>query len=125
MDANTRLTTVQEKYRSLAPIMDERMRRRWAASEARALGWGGIALIARATGLSPVTIRQGLAELKALGADPAALPARGLGGHEEEGIGRGFQERRSGMAAGRGAGGGPLQGFQGQGAGQGRAVWRV
>src|SRR5438093_506150 len=75
MDANTRLTTVQEKYRSLAPIMDERMRRRWAASEARALGWGGIALIARATGLSPVTIRQGLAELKALGADPAAETA--------------------------------------------------
>jgi Rhodopirellula transposase DDE domain len=75
MDANTRLMTVQEKYRSLAPIMDERMCRRWAASEARAVGWGGIALVTRATGLSPVTIRQGLAELKALGTDPAAETA--------------------------------------------------
>jgi hypothetical protein len=69
MNATTTLTTVQEKYRSLTPIMDERMRRRWAASEAIALGWGGITLIAQATGLSPVTIRQGIAELK----DPTIL----------------------------------------------------
>jgi Rhodopirellula transposase DDE domain len=71
MNATTTLTTVQEKYRSLTPIMDERMRRRWAASEAIALGWGGITLIAQATGLSPVTIRQGIAELK----DPTTLAA--------------------------------------------------
>jgi Rhodopirellula transposase DDE domain len=71
MNATTILTTVQEKYRSLTPIMDERMRRRWAASEAIALGWGGITLIAQATGLSPVTIRQGIAELK----DPTTLAA--------------------------------------------------
>jgi hypothetical protein len=64
MNATTTLTTVQDKYRSLAPIMDERVRRRWAASEALALGWGGITLVAQATGLSPVTIRQGIAELK-------------------------------------------------------------
>jgi hypothetical protein len=69
MDASTPLMTVQDKFRSLAPIMDERMRRRWAASEARALGWGGIALVAQATGLSPVTIRQGIAELKAAPTD--------------------------------------------------------
>jgi Rhodopirellula transposase DDE domain len=64
MNAITTLTTVQDKYRSLAPIMDERVRRRWAASEALTLGWGGITLVAQATGLSPVTIRQGIAELK-------------------------------------------------------------
>ena len=63
MNASTTSTTVQEKYRSLTPIMDERMRRRWAASEALALGWGGITLVAQATGLSPVTIRQGITEL--------------------------------------------------------------
>ena len=87
MDANTPLTTVQEKFRSLAPIMDERMRRRWAASEARALGWGGIALVARATGLSPVTIRQGQAELKAMGTDPAGETA-GSGRVRRRGGGR-------------------------------------
>jgi hypothetical protein len=65
MNASTTLTTVQDKYRLLAPIMDEKVRRRWSASEAIALGWGGITLVAHATGLSPVTIRQGIAELKA------------------------------------------------------------
>jgi hypothetical protein len=64
MHHNLILLTIQDKYGSLAPIMDERMRRRWAASEALALGWGGITLVAQATGLSPVTIRQGIAELK-------------------------------------------------------------
>jgi hypothetical protein len=63
MNAITTLATVQDKYRSLAPIMDEKVRRRWAASEALALGWGGITLVAQATGLSPVTIRQGIAEM--------------------------------------------------------------
>src|SRR5271170_1212449 len=63
MNANTTAATVQEKFRSLAPIMNEKMRRRWAASEALAFGWGGITLVAQATGLSPVTIRQGIAEM--------------------------------------------------------------
>jgi hypothetical protein len=37
----------------------------WAATEARELGWGGITVVARATGLSPTTIRAGLAEVEA------------------------------------------------------------
>jgi hypothetical protein len=64
MKANTTLTTVQVKYQSLAPIMDEKVRRCWAASEALALGWGGITLVAQATGLSAVTIRRGVAEMR-------------------------------------------------------------
>jgi len=36
------ITTVRQKYQSLFLIMDERVRRRWTASEAVALGWGGI-----------------------------------------------------------------------------------
>ena len=55
--------TIRRKYRSLRPGMDERMRRQWAASEARELGWGGISLVARATGLSRPTITAGLREL--------------------------------------------------------------
>ncbi|HMB08161.1 MAG TPA: ISAzo13 family transposase [Isosphaeraceae bacterium] len=50
-------------YHSLAPVMDERMRRQWAAAEAKAYGWGGIRAVSSATGLSPNTIRRGLAEL--------------------------------------------------------------
>jgi hypothetical protein len=72
MSIPTPSITVQDKYRSLATIMDERMRRRWAASEALALGWGGIACVAQATGLSPVTIRQGIAELRAAPTAPSA-----------------------------------------------------
>jgi Rhodopirellula transposase DDE domain len=70
MDASKLVTTVQDKFRVLAPLMDERTRRRWAASEALALGWGGITSVAHATGLSPVTIRQGIQELRTLAADP-------------------------------------------------------
>jgi hypothetical protein len=43
--------------------MDERMRRRWAASEARAYGWGGVRAVSTVTAMSPSTIRRGIAEL--------------------------------------------------------------
>ena len=59
------LAVLREKYSALAPLMDERLHRLWAASEALALGWGGITLVAEATGLSQTTIRAGIAELKA------------------------------------------------------------
>jgi len=53
---------IATKYRSLLPLLEERMRRQWAA-EAGAYGWGGVAAVAQATGLSPTTIRKGQAEL--------------------------------------------------------------
>jgi transposase len=55
--------TVEAKYRSLAPVLTERSRRLWAATEARALGHGGIALVERATGISRSTIQRGIREL--------------------------------------------------------------
>jgi hypothetical protein len=45
--------------------MDERMRRQWAATEAMALGWGGISHVANATGISRTTILAGVRESKA------------------------------------------------------------
>jgi hypothetical protein len=57
------LSVLQGKYQALAPFMDERVLRRWAAAEARALGWGGVSAVARATGLSRTTIQSGIAEL--------------------------------------------------------------
>src|SRR3972149_3814838 len=59
------------KYQALASEMDERTRRLWAASEARALGYGGITAIAQATGMAISTIRAGLREL----AQPAPAQA--------------------------------------------------
>ena len=54
---------LRAKHAALRSVFTERSRRLWAATEARALGHGGIAAVARATGLSPATISRGLAEL--------------------------------------------------------------
>jgi transposase len=66
----TVIKAIEGKYIELLDDLDERGRRRWAAVEARALGRGGIAAVARATGLSDRTIRNGLRELD----DPNPLP---------------------------------------------------
>jgi hypothetical protein len=59
----TLIKAIEGKYIELLDDLDERGRRRWAAVEARALGRGGIAAVARATGLSDRTIRNGVKEL--------------------------------------------------------------
>lgn len=51
------------KYRALQPTLNERCRRLWAGTEAKALGRGGIAIVIRATGLARNTVVRGLAEL--------------------------------------------------------------
>ena len=60
---NATVQSIKAKYTSLEPMLDERARRLWAATEARAIGRGGITRVAEATGLSRVTIRAGLSEL--------------------------------------------------------------
>ena len=58
------ITRVRRMYQLLEPELDERRRRQWAAAEARELGFGGVSLVARATGLSRPTITAGLRELE-------------------------------------------------------------
>ena len=55
---------ISRKYRSLVVEMNERSRRQWAAAESREMGWGGVSLVSRATGLTRPTIMAGLRELK-------------------------------------------------------------
>jgi len=55
---------IQSKYENLVGDLDERARRRWAAVEALSLGRGGIAAVAKATGISDRTIRNGVRELR-------------------------------------------------------------
>ena len=55
---------IREKYLALLPVLDERSRRLWAGAEARAQGYGGIVMVARATGMSRNTVRAGIAELE-------------------------------------------------------------
>lgn len=72
MQDEVTLEQIEAKYRSLSPLMDERMRRHWAAAEARAYGWGGVRAVSVAIGMSPNTLRRGLAELEERDRDPDA-----------------------------------------------------
>jgi hypothetical protein len=55
---------LQRKFAALAPELTERSRRIWAATEALALGHGGIAVLQRATGISRSTIGRGIREVE-------------------------------------------------------------
>ena len=60
----TLVETIRQKYKVLRHTLNERSRRLWAAAEARAIGHGGIALVARATGISRSTIFRGMQEAR-------------------------------------------------------------
>ena len=75
---------IRRKFQFIRSDLDERGRRRWAATEAMTLGRGGIAAVSRATGMARNTIRAGLDELR----DPNALPSfrqRRVGGGRKSG----------------------------------------
>ena len=55
---------MRTKYLALRSELDERGRRRWAAVEALSIGWGGITAVAKATGMSDRTVRNGVREIK-------------------------------------------------------------
>lgn len=69
-----RISSVRQKYEALAPLLHEKARRCWAASEALSLGRGGISLVAAATDLSRPMIRRGIAELQAGDHGPSDAP---------------------------------------------------
>jgi hypothetical protein len=56
---------IGERYQLLSGqgLLDERTRRLWAAAEARSAGYGGLAAVVRATGISESTVLRGLADL--------------------------------------------------------------
>jgi transposase len=76
---------IKSRYAALALLMDERMRRQWAAAEAKSYGWGGIRAVSRATGMAPNTIAKGLTELESREADREARCAARL---QKPGAGR-------------------------------------
>lgn len=55
---------IRRKFRALGALMDEHTRRIWGAAEARELGYGGVSLVARATGISRRAIHIGMRELR-------------------------------------------------------------
>ena len=64
------MSELEEKLAVVWPLLDERTRRLTAASEARALGYGGISQVSRACGLSRKAIKKGIQEIEA-GTAPA------------------------------------------------------
>jgi hypothetical protein len=64
MPTPEQIEQIRHKYQSLAPVMDERMRRQWAATESLSLGWGGVTAVSEATGLARNTIQAGLREIE-------------------------------------------------------------
>ena len=87
--------SVREKYKALGNVLSERQRRIWAATEARALPHGGIAVVRAATGLSRSTIHAGIRELR-------AGPQKGLEGGRDRKAGGGrkcLTEQQPGVLA--------------------------
>jgi hypothetical protein len=64
MQDATAIERIRLKFLALAPVLDERSRRQWAAAEARDRGYGGVTAVATATGLARDTIAAGLRELE-------------------------------------------------------------
>ena len=75
-------SAIRHRFVALLPHLDERGRRSFAAAEARSAGYGGIAAVARATGIAPSTIGRGLAELGGTSAAPADRNRRVGGGRK-------------------------------------------
>ena len=61
---------VRQRFAKLKTTWHERQRRLWAAAEAKSVGYGGVSLVHRATGISRRAIHAGLKELVAVGLFP-------------------------------------------------------
>jgi len=70
--------SLREMFGAVMPLLDERQRRVLAGAQARALGRGGIATVARSAGMSRTTVQKAVAEVGA-GVDPV-LSVRQSGG---------------------------------------------
>jgi len=73
--------TLTAKFEAVLPHLDERQRRLVLGAEARALGHGGIGLVARAAGVSRATVSRGVAELEA-GQEPLGRARQRGGGRK-------------------------------------------
>jgi Rhodopirellula transposase DDE domain len=63
-------SAIRLRFDALAPVLDERGRRRFAAAEAMAAGYGGVSAVERATGIARSTIGRGLMDLRSEEPEP-------------------------------------------------------
>ena len=57
--------SLQKRNAAILPHLDERQRRLFAAAEAKAAGYGGIAAVSRVTRIAASTIGRGLKDIEA------------------------------------------------------------
>jgi len=74
------MAAIRQRFDILSGRMNERQIREFAGVEAKVFGRGGIAVVAKATGLSINTVRRGLADLDEPVSDPSSRRVRRVGG---------------------------------------------
>ena len=75
----TAIEVVAKKFKALRSSLPERARRLWVGAEADALGRGGVAWVAKATGMAISTVRKGRDEVRS-GVTPTLVRDRRPGG---------------------------------------------
>jgi hypothetical protein len=76
--------TIRARFQALSPLLNERARRLFVASEARAAGRGGITAVSDATGVARSTINRGLVELRHAEPMPSSRIRRAGGGRKQK-----------------------------------------
>lgn len=111
------MEALRQKFTTLRPFLDERARRVWAATEAAALGYGGVSLVTSGSG-RPVRLYQRAGRGVSGGGS-----AGNLGRHQEEGTGGSVCQPRARMATAWLPGTGQHSRLSRPGARQGHSVW--
>jgi transposase len=75
---------IRARFEALAPFLNERARRLFAATEARLAGRGGVSAVSAATGVARSTIGRGLAELRREESPPSDRVRRPGGGRKQK-----------------------------------------
>src|SRR6267142_100632 len=74
----------RQRYREMAPVLNEQSLRRFVALEAQALGRGGVSLMARISGLARSTIYHGLSDIRDNVSAPAGRIRKEGGGRKKK-----------------------------------------
>jgi hypothetical protein len=75
---------IRARFEALSPLLNERARRLFVASEAQAAGRGGISAVCDATGVARSTINRGLVELRCTEPRPSSRIRRPGGGRKQK-----------------------------------------
>src|ERR1700677_2719630 len=64
MIAAAQVQHLRKRWKEMEPVLNEQSRRRWAVTEAKALGRGGVSCVVRVTGLARRTVYRGLDDIR-------------------------------------------------------------